>query len=263
MTFRVESNVRQMAKDIRTVTRQERFAHVVALTRTGQDVKRAEEAEIASRFDRPTPYTRRAVQLTTATLDRPVAIVELKDDGANDGSGHIGPTNYLSAQIEGGSRRLKRFENSLQLAGYMPKGWFAVPGRYARLDAYGNLSRGQIIQILSQLRITLVTGFTRNLPYDAGPLSRKKIDRAYKRAGGQFFALPNGRGRLRPGIYQRATAAQTGPQVRPRPVVIFIPSATYRKRYDFHGIAERTAAERYERNLQTARIQYGNRDLHT
>lgn len=257
MTFRVESNVRQMAKDIRTVTRQERFAHVVALTRTGQDVKRAEEAEIAARFDRPTPFTRRAVQLTTATLDRPVAIVELKDDG----TGQIGPASYLSAQIEGGSRHIKRFEYSLQIAGQMPKGWFAVPGRFARLDAYGNISRGQIIQILSQLRITLVAGFDRNLPVGSDKKTKAKIQRAYTRAGGQYFALPNGRGRLRPGIYQRRNFGALG-QAAPRPVVIFVPSVTYRQRYDFHGVAERTAAERYERNLQTARIQYGNRDLH-
>jgi hypothetical protein len=232
----------RLRADIEQLERQHRFAVALALTRTTQDVKAAEEAEMREVFDRPTDYTMRALRIIPATKDRLEASVELKDDSAGSGTP---PEKYLSPQIEGGSRVLKRFERALQAAGAMLPGYYAVPGRFARLDAFGNVSRGQIIQILSQLRITLTAGYTRNISTDP-----KKRAAAFRRAGGQYFALPTGRGKLLPGIYQARDTAWG--RAAPRPVFIFVRSTTYRRRFDFDGIAERTAQERFPERFEEA-----------
>lgn len=188
------------------------------LTWTAQEIKQAEQAGLNADLDRPTPYTLRSLYMrkATATPLRLEAEVWMKDDF--EGSGPVGTgrqvpqagtpaARYLWPQVYGGSRFLKRFEYSLQQVGAMPKGWFAVPGRGARLDSFGNVSQGQITQILSQLRVQLLAGFERRLPPPGDPTSKRgrqannKRRRAFGRAGGQIFAVPKQQGKLKPGIY--------------------------------------------------------------
>lgn len=248
------SGLKRLEKDLRDFGKQVRFAHVVALTRTAGLVADAERHEIADSFDRPTPYTMKAVFTKPAKKEKPEALVGLKDDTNSRG---IAPTNYLAPQIESGSRQQKRFEVSLEKGGYMPKGWRAVPGRFARLDAYGNIAKGQIIQILSQLRITLVAGFDRNLPRrDGTKKTETKIRKAFKNAGGQFFAVTEerGRGNLRPGIYQ---ARDTGfGRTAPRPVVIFVRRVNYERRLDWDYTAELAIDRNWKQQLDRALDQY-------
>lgn len=248
MHIELTTDLRRMAKDIRAVGRQAAFAQVVALTRTALDVKKAEVDEISHVFDRPNAYTLNAVFVKPATKAKPEAQVGIKDDRATSNAA-IAPNRFLGPNIEGGGRDIKRFEKRLQLDGAMPIGWYAVPGKFARLDAYGNISRGQITQILSQLTRTKVSGYTANISVR----SRKG---AIKRAGGEFIALPHGRGKLPPGIYQ-VTDFHAG-RAAPRPIVLFVKQVHYTNRFDFHGVAERTAEARYEANLDGALVQYAN-----
>ena len=136
------------------------------------------------------------------------------------------------------------FERKLIAAGAMRDGDRMVPGRYAKRDAFGNVSRGQLVQILSQMRIDSTIGSTRSLP--RLDFNDRKIDRnrklrsiraAYKRAGGQYLALPNGsaRGKLLPGIYlvDRFNRQDI------LPVLIFVSKAQYEaRRFDFGYVAE-------------------------
>lgn len=238
----LEHGFRQLAKDVRALGRQAKFAQVVALTRTGLDVRAAEYEEMRSVFDRPTRFTLNSIFVRPATMSKPEAIVNVKDE-----TGGVTPAQYLSAEIDGGQRAIKRFEKRLQLDGAMPRGWFAVPGQFARLDEFGNISRGQITQILSQLTRTKVSGY-------AADITVRSRQGAIKRAGGEFIALPNGRGKLRPGIYQvRATAFG---RTSPKPIVIYVPKAQYRRRLDFFGVARRAAHTFYESHLDQALAQY-------
>ena len=66
--------------------------------------------------------------------------------------GNLPPGKPLLSEVRGGARRAKRSEVLLQRAGVLPAGWLTVPGRGARLDAYGNLQRGQLLQILAFFR---------------------------------------------------------------------------------------------------------------
>jgi len=196
-----------------------------ALTFTAVDVRAAEVAEMRRAFDRPTPFTLRSLYLESATPQRLQARVYFKDRFGTR-------PHYLLPQVLGGSRDVKRFEFSLQTVGQMPTGWHAVPAAGARIDSYGNVSRGQLIQILSQLRITLVSGFTRNISTD-----RKKKGKSIRRAGGQYFAVPKAgaQGKLTPGIYQRTNDGGI------KPVFIFVARTHYKRRFEFERVARSTA----------------------
>ena len=220
-----------------------------ALTRTAQDVREAVRQELPRVFDRPTPYTLNSLFVRPATAQRLQSEVYFRDELA-EYKGGIPATKFLLPQVEGGSRNLKRFEVLLRQAGHLPPGWFAVPGDGARLDAFGNVSRGQIIQVLSQLRISAVGGFTRNMPFD----ERKQIT-AQRAAGGRFFVIKPG-ARVQPGVYQREFGGGGGDDGRRwnniAPVFIFVRRATYRPRLDFEGIATKVAAQRLPGHVQRA-----------
>lgn len=200
-------------------------ALATAMTRTAVDVKQAEQDEMRRVFDRPREWVVNAVKVTPATVQTMQAAVGFRDDG----TGGANPTNVLRAQVDGGQRRPKRLEASLRAAGHLPAGWYCVPGAGAQLDATGDMVRGQVIQILSQLRIQTVGGFDRAMSRDA----RKQIN-AQRKAGGRFFVMPQGK-RAAPGVYQREFGGRNI-----TPVVVFVRSAQYARRFEFDGVAVRT-----------------------
>jgi hypothetical protein len=207
------------------------FAAALTLTMTGQDVKTAIELDLATMLDRPTPYTMRGFRLYPAKKTNLVAKVTFREDARD----------YLGAQVEGGERKVKALEKALRTVGHLPTGWVVVPGQGARLDQYGNLDRGQIIQILSQLRITLVAGYTRNLSFNA----RKQIG-AQRRAGGRFFVVKPG-GPIHPGVYQRELFGRGI-----TPVLMFVRTAAYKVRLPVDQIGRRVVADRLETNFGIA-----------
>jgi hypothetical protein len=269
MSRELAAALRRQADDIRALARGFRRATLEALDRTALDLRDAEVREIDDSFDRPTPFTRNAVYVQRTQGGVAVAEVGLK--GANAASGR-GAAKYLQAQIEGGGRALKAFEKAIRGLGVMDGTQFIVPGRFARLDAYGNISRGQIVQVLSQLRaFTGAESVSRNLVRRDGTRSggddsttakraRQLRNAAFRRAGGQYFAVgPAPRGGLRPGIYQRqvATRRLTGaPSPRPRPIMLFVDRAQYEQRFAFFETGDFTVAKAWPRNLDAALARY-------
>jgi hypothetical protein len=253
MSEALASELRHMARDIRAQGRAIERAQLDALDRLGDDVRMAEVREIDDSFDRPTPFTRNAIFLQRTRNKVPEVRVGIKSDY---GTGQRGAVSWLQPEIEGGGRAQKAFERAIRGLGVMDGTQFIVPGRYAQLDAYGNISRGQLMQILSQLRtFTGAETQSRNLPRD-GDYERNRSGRtpgqvrqaAYRRAGGQYFAVgPTPRGGLRPGIYQRQVASRrlTGaPSPRPRPVMVFVDRVDYEQRFAFWD-AGRYAIQRH------------------
>lgn len=222
-----------LAEALSDQARDVRFAAVLATTRTAQAVQRAEIAEMQRVFDRPTRWTLRGTYLKPATKADPEAEVRLKDDIALAGAPAAA---FLPAQIEGGPRRHKRFERSLQYVGLLPAGMYAVPGRGAQLDGYGNMNRGQIVKILSDLRAT------------SDPTQHRsdvKKGRG-KRKNERYKVIPAGR-RMPAGVYlQGATTKQQ------RLVIAYVKAPAYRKRLDWYGVAERTIDEEFPRQFEAA-----------
>lgn len=216
-------------------------AFATALTRTAMDVREAVRKELPLVFDRPTPYTMDSLFVKPARADRLQAETFFKDELGTSRLGRPA-TKYLLPEVEGGPRSAKGFERALHLSGFLPAGHYAVPAAGARRDSYGNVSTGQLIQILSQLRVTLTAGHTRNMPFDA----RKQIA-AQRRAGGRFFVVRVGEKGPAPGIYQREFGGQNI-----APVFIFVSRAQYRRRLDFYGIAERVSQRSFPEQLDRA-----------
>lgn len=223
----IEINIKGHAdtqKQLKSFAKNYRFAVARALTWTGQDVKKLEVEEMKRAFDRPTAYTLNSLFLAPAKKANLQARVWVKDDRATSKAGT--PANrYLMPQVKGGDRGQKRFERVLQYGGYLPSGWITAPGPGASRDAHGNISRGQIIQILSQLRIETTAGYSRSMARGS------KGTAAQRKAGGRFFVIKPG-GRAQAGVYQREFFGRGV-----TPVLFFAEAANYERRYEFDKVA--------------------------
>jgi len=225
----VKMRVHELTRDVMGAQKQIRYATAVALTRTAKFAESKVKEEIARVFDRPTPYTLSATRVKSATKADLRAEVKIKDEALKAKPA----IRWLAPQIYGGKREAKNFEYLLRTRGILGSDEFAVPGVGARLDGYGNMSRGQIVQILSQV------GASRDSLANQTAASKKRRGRK----AAQYFAITTQRNGLRPGIYQRFGFA-VGSAVRP--VLVFVKSARYRPRLKFFEVAQGAAEMRFE-----------------
>jgi len=221
--------------------KQVRFATRVALTRTAKTAELAEVREMRDVFSNPTPFTLSSTFTRPATSTRMEAEVKLKDDSAKA----VPASKFLAAQVSGGQRKLKRFEVALTAAGVMPVGYRAVPGQGAKVDSYGNMSRGQIVQILAFFRAFPEMGYKANMN-DNG---KARLARGNKRVQGFVYFVGTPGDRLPLGVYQRISF-NGGTAVRP--VLLFVRSALYQPRFDFKYVVEQTVKTEFQGEFQLA-----------
>src|ERR1017187_6012004 len=131
----------EVKRKLENASRAVEIAAQRALLKTAQAVKDAEIAEMGRVFDKPTRWTIGAMKIK-ATNKFTVDIGILDPDGY-----YKRAASYLGTEVNGGQRKIKAMEKSLQSHGVMPTGWYCVPGAGAQLDDYGNMSVGQIRQI--------------------------------------------------------------------------------------------------------------------
>lgn len=222
----ISSDLDKLVSKLENVRRDQLpFATAKAITATAQIAKQRLVEEMPKAFDRPTPYSLNSLFLRPATKASLSALIWLKDDA---GKG-TPAAKYLLPQIAGGQRRPKRFERALQMRGLLPPGRYALPGSAAKMDAYGNMNRGQIVQILSALGAAETrSGFLAN-----------RTAASKKRKGGkrpEFFVGSPGNGKLPMGVWQRFTFGH-GSAIKP---VLIFPTKTphYTQRYRFQEIAD-------------------------
>lgn len=203
-----------------------------ALLKTAYDIRTAEQDEMRRVFDRPTRWTLGSMKVKTTSKFNILV-------GVTEPDGHYRRANYyLGTQISGGTRNTKAFERALQRAVWMPRGWYAVPGEKAKLDAYGNMGPGEIKQIMSWFGAAEpYAGSTQNMT----PETRaKRRAGTKKKRGFEYFSIMPGRGGrsqyLTPGIYRRTTFG-FGKAIDP--ILIFVKSARYQRRFDFFKVASR------------------------
>lgn len=221
------------------------YATALALTRTGQDVKDAIEREMRDVFDRPTPYTLRGFRLYPARKNNLKAEVWFRPAMVSGKDAR----DYLGPQVFGGSRKLKAFERSLRLAGLLPDDMNAVPGAAAQLDAYGNMARGQIMQLLSYFKTFTADGFRANITDKRKGAMAAGNARKGQRGTAYFVGrVGDGRGPL--GIWQRTTFGSLGTAVKP--VIMFVRPGHYKPVLDIQGIAQRIVARRLDANFAQA-----------
>lgn len=169
--------------------------------------------ELRTKLDRPTPFVLRGPYVVPArdgdAFDGTEARVAWREFGAV-----VSAEKVLRAQIEGGPRRLKRFERAIGL----PANRVAVPGQWAPLDAYGNIPGPFIVQVLSALRLFGESGFRAN----------RREGARLRRGQSEFFMIRPGDEdrRFAPGIYRVARERGGAPLL----VIAFVRAAQYRQR---------------------------------
>lgn len=218
-----------------------RSATATALTRTARQFAADWSRQLAQRLDRPTPATLRSVVVKRAenTDAQPTAEVRIRDQARMERG--TPPVQWLAEQEMGGRRGVKKFEAALQAQGAMPRGWAAVPGPAAKLDSYGNVTRGQIVQVIAQLGAQFSPGYQRVISQSAAKRAASAI-----RRGRAYVAIQAGnKAGLTPGVYERDGRGL-------RAVFYFVRHAAYRKRLDLVGAASRDALAVLQREFARA-----------
>lgn len=230
MQFNVQMDSIGFVRSLSSTAKQVRNAEMVALTRTGYDARKAVQAEMRQVFDRPTRYSLNAFEVIGATKTKLEARVAQK---IAVGGGK--PRDWFNPQVFGGPRKAKAFERALSARLGLPIGsTFFLPGPGAKLDAYGNISGGQLGQILSDLGARQT-----DRAQNATERSRKRN----KRARHVVIGRPGGR-RYFIGVRDgsKVTCVLT--------VTNEVP--TYRPRFDFFGVAMRAARRHFPMQFERA-----------
>ena len=151
------------------------------------------------------------------------AVVWVKDEKDGAGGGQA-PEAWFSPQVYGGERRVKRSEYRLREQGILPSGMFLAPGPGARLDAYGNMSRGHMQQILSGLAADNASGST-----IVATQSKRSLKKGHAQA---FFVIKRGKRPI--GIAERRGKNMSV-------VLLFVRQPDYSARFDFSRVVRRVA----------------------
>lgn len=243
ITFSVKSDLEAtISQWARVAGDQMPYATAVALNRTATAAKEEIERQMPSLIDNPTPYTMRGFRLYRAKKERLVAEVDFRQAMGRGTQAR----DYLAPIVYGGERKLKAFERSLQRVGLLPSGMAAVPGSGATLDAYGNMSRGQITQILSYFKAFGEQGYRANIT-DKRKASMAKGSKRTGWVGTSYFVgKPNG-GRHPAGVWMKTKTGADSSVIKP--IIIFVTKPSYRKTLDVPGIAQRVIKDRFAEEL--------------
>jgi hypothetical protein len=227
----IDTNARQIAKALEQIpASQLPFARSLIANRMAQKVRRNEISVMKSRLDRPTPWTLNSPFLDPATKRDPRARVWFKDfapKGAPAGE-------YLKPEVFSGDRKQKRSERALIAMGFMGKSQYLVPASGAKKDAFGNVPRGEVVKILSQLRAFGEQGYQANA-------TQSRRSRRKSTASRYFFGEIEGS----MGVWMKVKSA-FGEGVKPV-LLVSDGSPKYRIQFPFFAVAENTIAANYER----------------
>jgi len=238
--------------------KQVEYAEAVARHRVGHAVRKQIETAIATGFDRPTPWFQKAVYVRPFRPTRGADVaVFLKDTEvlsnfpayrqhaltnlrANQQTtpGPGSTADILGHHFSGGSRKRKKIEEAFTRAGLIKGHELLVPGPDARLDRYGNISRGQVQQIYAAL-------YLYRDPYQNRTRSRRS-QRNDAAAGRMFWSNGDHPMKVRRGLWATSRSKQL------QLLLIPIPQAVYRQRIDMPAIAKQRVAADFDREFRAA-----------
>lgn len=248
MKINIDLNMQEAQRAMGVAQSQVKYAASLALNNVAKQGQQAVQAEMRKVFDRPTPWVINSLRLKPATKQKLEAEVAFKDRNSAESS-----RTMVEPHVMGGARQAKAMETRLRGIGVLPAGWFVVPGAAAKLDAYGNMSRGQISQVLNVLGSYTESGFNKANINTVRRLGKGGIKSSqYGQYGFVYWVNPVGGKRAKhmpPGVYQRV---QTGFGTSLKPVLLFVSRATYKRTLDFFGIVQRVANENLHKEFSSA-----------
>lgn len=237
-----------------------RFAVAAALTRTAKHAQAETVEEMKRRFDRPTRITLKSIFVKPATKANLTAMVFVKDR-ALGGKNPLSMAQIIGHQFSGGGRMNTRLENLLRSQRYMAPGEFLVPGAGARLNANGNISAGQIVQILSQIGVT-------RAGFDSTKTKSARSRRNVQRAGEMFWSYGIGSTGARAHTGSFKFDYETGQYFGKRqhlpkgvwmrvgnglkPVMLVIRAPNYQRRIFLDKLGQKAIAQHFRREFDIA-----------
>lgn len=245
MQIKVSTNFTAVADAMRKAAGQVPYAASVALNKTAEFGRVAVVDDMRRVFDRPTPWVLNSLRVKRATKSMLVAEVAFKDKSSVESS-----RSMIEPHVFAGQRRFKAMEGRLLRAGMLPAGWNAVPGAAAKLDANGNMSRGQITQMLNVLGTYREAGYNK-----ADARTRARLAKGNEKKGVYGFVYwvnPVGGQQARhllPGVYQRV-ATPFGSSLKP--VLIFVQRARYQARLPFYRLVDGAVARHFPTEFDKA-----------
>jgi hypothetical protein len=214
-------------------TKQIPFATALTLTWTARDMQEAIKRAMPAEYDRPKRYTVEGVFIRGATKSKLEAFVFLRDEASKG----TAPVKYLAPTVYGGQRRAKRFERALRSRGIIGPNEMAVPARGAKLDQYGNVPAGTIVQMLANLGA--------NPSGDNTPSG--KYRRRGKRKGKDWFVGELGKNSQR--MIARRDNANT---LTPFFILVDESNVRYEKQFQFFEIAQAAFKRTFHNNWKAA-----------
>lgn len=211
--------------------RQVPYATRQALNVTAEQVRTAVYDAMRTNFDRPTPTTLKSLYIRYAKKTDLSAEVFVKDRGLgknnagdpNDQAEQGSMAQILRHEFTGGQRIAKRIEQAFRAHGYLRAGEYLAPGPDAKMDRYGNMSRGQVSQIYTALRL--------NFDVSKNPTGSRRSQRHAVAAGRLFWSLgPPLNQAVRRGLWA------TDGKHHLKLILVPIPRAVYRQRIDLAAI---------------------------
>lgn len=226
------------AEAIEGAARQVKWLLAVSLTNTMKEARAAQVAEMERSFDRPTPYTLKALQVVPATKANLRSEIRFEDGLGNKGT----PADkFLGPEVHGGKRRHKAAERQLIRFGFMKSDEYVVPGKGVKLDSNGNIRPAIFMEILSAL------GAATDAMQNRTATSIKR-DKARKKPRLKTFFVVRGKG-APPGVYMRK-----GKQAVP--ILMFVKGVDYRPRYPFYEVGRRIIPQAMRRHFDAAVKRY-------
>lgn len=234
-------------------------AYAKAINDTAYEVRRKMQAEMASVFDRPTPYILRSSQVRQATAANLQATIEPTYYG---GKG-IDPQQILRAEVGGGTRRDKRSEAALRRVGILPGGYqTTIPANPypGSVDAYGNVKGSFLVHLLSYFQSAGEQGYFSNMKDRSKAALHTKGTKtmAARRYFVSYGKLRGNRSsHLAPGIW-----AVTGTHgVIVQPVLMFVRAGSYTPRLSMDRIAKSADTDNYLAKRLRYRIRQAAENL--
>lgn len=208
-------------------------ATVWALNDTANDILEHVQDRMEIVFDRPTRFTKNAFMVWRAKKNTLEAKVQERPS--------VGSRHYLKVQETGGARPKTGLERmlsgSLAYDGVMAA---LVPAAGARLDRFGNWSKGQRNQAISGIRAWGETGYSANAT---------NASQARNRGRAGYF-VPKSGGRLSPGIWKRTGKGKREKLTKVAHFLDYMPR--YTERLEFLEGAEEIFDRRFATHFDAA-----------
>lgn len=224
-----EAKIERILRDLQEHPAIMRKAMTFALDDTAEIMKQRQIEEMRRVFNNPRPYTLNALFVRKARGEQSLSAgIAFREFGVKGTPAY----KYLMPHIKGGPRRQKRHERALQASGVLPAGsWTAQGSRYPK-DQYGDITGGAYTRMLAELD---------SLPEMTG--GRKQFQKKRKDVSSRFRVFFFKGASFPSGIVEDR-GGQTIVMLK------FTKQPNYTIRYDFYGLAERTAREQFPIQLE-------------